>query len=558
MKNKVHVPLLFTLIVIMFAFATPVHAIIYYVDQNNPIANDLNPGAIAQPWKTITKANQTLTAGDTVYLKAGIYTAGTANYVAPVNSGTSGNRITYRNFGTDVVTIQQGEYAIHLNGRDYITVMGLNFTQLDRFMQLVNDADFNIIDGNTFLTMRNFDDWAGSRIIGNSDHNIVRNNTFREWGACSGGSDNGSVFDMGDENTTGDTSEFNLIENNVMARGGHHVLGVYSRFNVVRNNYFYNDAWTNGKGNRTVETGGRIGFQGFNLIENNRMGYSYVPCDSAGVAGMTLATSSNIFRYNSLFHNNLSAIEFYTYATVGDVNLNLVYNNTFFNNACTTGCDPNQVSYGARYFGAMTLSDLNSPTMVNNRIKNNLFYSHTLDTNQPIGENTGLRANQTIVNNFDGDVSGNPLFVNASTTPPSDKTDRTLPNLRLSSGSPAIDAGGALTTVSSGCSGSTTSIVLADASYFQDGTWGTGGVVLPDWIAVGAVTNVKQILSISGNTVNLVSAISCTNGTAVWLYKDSNGTQVLYDSAPDIGAYEYSSGDIIPPAAPTGLRLLEG
>jgi len=287
-KNKVHVPL-FVLIVIMYTFATPVHAINYYVDQNNPIANDQNPGTIAGPWKTITKANQTLTAGDTVYIKAGTYTAGTTNFVAPVNSGTSGSRITYQNFGTDVVTIQQGNYAIDLNGNDYITVMGLHFTLLDHFMVLHNSADFNIIDGNTFLTMRNFNDWAGSRIWQNSDHNILRNNTFKEWGICSGANDQGSVIDIGDENASGDDSSHNHFENNVFARGGHHAFGLFSRFNVVRNNYFYNDAWTAGKGNRSFYTVGFPNFSGFNLIENNRIAYSYVPCDQGGASGSTIA-----------------------------------------------------------------------------------------------------------------------------------------------------------------------------------------------------------------------------------------------------------------------------
>ena len=197
-------------------------------------------------------------------------------------------------------------------------------------------------------------------------------------------------------------------------------------------------------------------------------------------------------------------------------------------------------------------SDANAGT---SQALNNLFYSHPFDGGQPIGQNGALRSDQTISNNIDGDVSGNPLFVNASTTFPADTTDRTLPNLSLQSGSPAINAGGRLTTVSSGCSGSTSNLVLADATFFQDGSWGVAGEIQADWIAVGTVTNVKQIGSISGNTVTLVSAISCTNGNAVWLYKDSSGRQVLQGSAPDVGAYESFGGDTMPPAAPTGLII---
>jgi hypothetical protein len=542
--------------IIIFALAlacfwgSPVQAATYYVHKDHPSASDANAGTSqALPWSTITKANTTLVAGDTVYIKAGTYTAGTTNYIAPVNSGTSSTRITYRNFGSDVVTIQQGAYAIDLNGNDYITVQGLRFTNLDRFMYLRNSADFNIIDGNTFATMRNLSAWEGSRIYQSSDHNILRNNIFKEYGVCAGANDQGAVIDIGLEDGTGDTSDFNLFENNVFARGGHHVMGMFSRFNVIRNNYFYNDPWTAGKGNRTLYMEGDPGFSGFNLVENNRFGYSSIPCDQGGAHGMMMADSNNIFRYNALYHNNLNGLGLQVYNT--NASSNLIYNNTFFNNAAV----PN-ASVGASEKGAITLGKWNPPLVQFNKIINNLFYSHPFDGGQPIGQNGALRSDQIISNNFDGDVSGNPLFLNASTTPPSDITDRTLPNLSLQSGSPAINAGGHLTTVSSGCGGSSTNLVLTDATFFQDGRWGVTGEIQADWIAVGTVTNVKQIALISGNTVTLVSPISCINGNAVWLYKDSSGRQVLQGSAPDIGAYENFGGDATPPAAPTGLRVV--
>lgn len=530
-------------------------AAVYYIDKDHVSASDSNAGTSqSAPWSTISKANSTLVAGDTVYLKAGTYTAGTTNYIAPANSGTAGNRITYQNYASDAVIVQQGEYAILLNGDDYITVKGITFQQLDHFMVLNGGADYNIIDGNTFSTMRNFDDWAGSRIWQNSDHNIIKNNTFEQWGACTAGSDDGAVLDVGDENASGDDSSNNVFENNIFARGGHHTLGLFGRYSVVRNNYFYNDAWTNGAGNRSFYMVGFPGYAGFNLIENNRIGHSAVPCDQGGASGMTFATPSNIFRLNDVYYNNLSGMDMTTYDV--DTSLNLIYRNTFAGNACTTGCGPNQIDYDARYFGAITLNDFNAPAMVNNRIKDNLYYSHALDGDQPIGQNGGLRANQTISGNIDGDVSGNPNFVSFTGTPPVDKTDRTTPNLNLQAGSLAIDVGNALTTVTSGCSGSTSQIVLADATYFYDGSWGVTGETQADWIAVGTVSNVVQISAISGNTVSLASSISCSNGASVWLYKDSAGRVVLSGTAPDVGAHEYSAA--VPRFSPVlNLRVAE-
>jgi hypothetical protein len=46
---------------------------VYYVDRNNPAASDGNPGTEALPWLTIQKAANTVSPGDTVYVKTGVY-----------------------------------------------------------------------------------------------------------------------------------------------------------------------------------------------------------------------------------------------------------------------------------------------------------------------------------------------------------------------------------------------------------------------------------------------------------------------------------------------------
>ena len=90
-NNTAHV-LSFVLLILVLVIPNLVQATEYYVDQSHPSASDQNTGSINTPWKTITKANNTLMAGDTVYIKAGTYDS----YVAPVNSGTSSKHISYR------------------------------------------------------------------------------------------------------------------------------------------------------------------------------------------------------------------------------------------------------------------------------------------------------------------------------------------------------------------------------------------------------------------------------------------------------------------------------
>src|SRR4030042_2212460 len=61
---------------------------VYYV---SPAGNDANLGTESKPWRTIQKAADTLAAGDTVYIKTGVY----AEMVEPQNSGSAGHYIGY-------------------------------------------------------------------------------------------------------------------------------------------------------------------------------------------------------------------------------------------------------------------------------------------------------------------------------------------------------------------------------------------------------------------------------------------------------------------------------
>jgi len=66
--------------------------------------------------------------------------------------------------------------------------------------------------------------------------------------------------------------------------------------------------------------------------------------------------------------------------------------------------------------------------------------------------------------------------------------------------------------------------------------------LFPDWIAIGDVDKVAQIASIdySNNTITLASPMTWSEGAKIWLYKKSDGAQVLFGKAPDLGAYAYT------------------
>jgi hypothetical protein len=134
-------------------------------------------------------------------------------------------------------------------------------------------------------------------------------------------------------------------------------------------------------------------------------------------------------------------------------------------------------------------------------------------------------------------------------------------NFNLQAGSPAIAAGTYLTTVASGDSGSGTSLVVTDASYFQDsyGLSNANSTVYPDCISITTVSNHVCIaisgINYSANTITLQSGISRSVGDHIWLYSKSDGTQVLTGTAPDLGAYAYGNGGT-PPAPPSGLAAV--
>jgi hypothetical protein len=60
---------------------------------------------------------------------------------------------------------------------------------------------------------------------------------------------------------------------------------------------------------------------------------------------------------------------------------------------------------------------------------------------------------------------------------------------------------------------------------------------------VGSPDNTAQIhhIDYSNNLITMKAPMTWTLGDKVWLYKDSNGRQVLHGSASDMGAYEFVS-----------------
>jgi hypothetical protein len=144
----------------------------YYVATDG---NDLNPGTEAQPFRTIQHAADTVTAGDTVYIKAGTY----QEQITITASGTADNSITFQNYGSDEVIINGGNAnnVILLDGADYIRFRGLEARNGARHIfKLANEANYNVIEECTILDFGYTVPDAGVGIVTESHDNVIQNN----------------------------------------------------------------------------------------------------------------------------------------------------------------------------------------------------------------------------------------------------------------------------------------------------------------------------------------------------------------------------------------------
>jgi hypothetical protein len=508
----------------------------------------------AQAWKTIAKANQTLVAGDTVLIKTGTYNDATIN---PARSGSSeSERITYRNFENDIVTItnaQTYDVGLRLDTKSYITIQGIHFTGQKRFLYIRYNSNYNIISFCTFdsakMTNGQTATWAGSVISGSSQHNWIHHCRFSNYGYYTN-DDISCVIDIGAESDSTDTTRYNLIENSQFFHGGHHVMGIYGKYNVIRNNWFHNEPWSMGTpdadrgavlyGDRNLSFSGYSKNGGRNLIEGNRIGFSADPSDNNGASGASLNSSENIVRFNTFFHNISAGLSMsVTSSYLQDILRNKVYNNSFFNNGHNPYDSIDHMSSGIGfgiYSGPLVIKD--------NALKNNVLYKHKLtfgEYNINISDRTGIMAVQVFANNWDGDKKGDPKFVDANPLQ-GDPMDSLLPDLHLTAASPCIDSGTYLTTIVS-ASGSGTSFQVADAGYFMDG-WGINGVSGDD-IQIFGTNQRARITSVNYQTNGMVIDRSVT-------WTQNQGIGLTYEgTAPDIGAYEFASGNSVVPAART-------
>ena len=97
----------FFLIILTFMLPYIAEAGSYYVDKDSKggTCSNSNLGTISQPWCSLSRANSAVDAGDTIYIREGIY----YESINPARSGTPGVPITFKAYNNEEVIIDGSE-----------------------------------------------------------------------------------------------------------------------------------------------------------------------------------------------------------------------------------------------------------------------------------------------------------------------------------------------------------------------------------------------------------------------------------------------------------------
>lgn len=463
---------------------------------------------------SLDTANSNARAGDTVFLRGGVY----RTWIAPLYSGKNNSeRITYTNYQNERVEISGTRYAILVDGKSYISVNGIEFRNCQQFL-IIQNGHYNDIGRCTFDRNQLETIWMGSWVHESSTYNRIHDCTFSRFGWVSNGDDKGAILDIGYDTSTTDASNYNVIENNTFFYGGHHILQICGKNNIVRKNYFHNEAWMTGPreggcGNRNVMTVGPMAGQ--NLFENNRFAFAGIPPDDNGADGFAVRSPRNIIRRNMFYANGAGGIAFAS-MTESKPTGNCVYFNTFYHNGYSGEVDH-------FWTGGISFGNWGNGPMPGNIIVNNIMYGNIQNKSLT---GYGEAGPQIVLENWKDE--GDPGFMND--TIPVDTADHTLPDFRLKSVSPCIDKGVFLTKITSP-SGEGATFTVENAGFFYDG-WGITGEQ-GDMIQREGGSETVRIIRINyeKNSITVDKSVS---------WKQGQGLSLVFSGiSPDLGAYEF-------------------
>ncbi len=406
-------------LLLTFSFSLPVYGASYYVSK---AGKDSNPGTEKAPYKSIKKACEKASAGDTVYIKGGTY----RERVLPRNSGTQGNYITYKVYPGDTVTIDGKGISLpsdwgglfDISGKSYIKVSGLQVINAGPYNNnagiLVDRSNHIVIEKNyTYNTV------SSGIAVWNSSDIVIDSNEVEL--ACNDGEQECI--------TVARTDRFEVMNNHVH-HGGPGTIG--------GEGIDIKDGSSNGKVYKNyVHHVGRLGIyvDAWDKHTYNIEVFQNMVHDCAD-DGFTLASEAGGLLENISIYNNIAYNSRYCGITISpqgeDVSKHpmkniKVINNTFYKN-------------GSKEWGggiSIENPDTEDVLIRNNIVSQNLIFQIQVEVSVK-----GLTIDHNLIDSYRGYddeiygknyVKGDPLFVNPS-----------IGDFHLKKGSPAIGSGSSL------------------------------------------------------------------------------------------------------------------
>ncbi len=517
------------------------------------------------PLATLHEAAQRMKAGDATFVRGGFYNC--TNYPRQYFDPRQ-NSVTLSNYPGEVPLFANQRVnpkvlellsVSHLSG---VRIFGLHATNCQRtagFYAVTNlelaYCDFGFSDTNYALN-------GMVQLSANSRTNWIHDNRLHDKqhdNVVPKQADKGTPLLIGNgESVPSDVTAFNLIERNVLFRGGHDAIQIQSSFNIIRSNWFHNEPWVwwdiynQFGGHRCIDVEPRCQS---NVIEDNWVAYASLALANPSGNGMEICGSSNIVRGNAVVWCQQVGILLYgtkdgTKPQDPQCCDNHVYNNTLAWNSLGQNFTTNRTNgFVKDYTGNKFVLQVNHGT--NNVFVNNLlaFNGGNLWFKTPPNDHRFVacreRDNQwgrqwrdngdgdpkfvsrgtgvsTLVPGVRSQVGAKGVLVTGSPTDPPNSNI----NLHLRPDSPCLGAGEFLTKVTSE-SGSGREFAVADALFFTDGY----GLVPGDEIQLEGSRERMRLLHVDWRTRILTTdrPLSWTKGQKVAL---------AYERArPDMGAF---------------------
>jgi hypothetical protein len=421
----------------LFTWVRPVDAAAnYYVA---PSGNDDGPGTEILPWATIQKAANTLTAGDTVYVRAGTYP--TRLIISHSGSSADGT-ITYTNYPNEVpildgtgINLTPSAGLIDVRNIAYINLSGFNvINSNDAAIYVRNSQHVNILNNHTLNSHSSgIGVWSSDQVV--VDHNTIVNAHILS--EANGGHE--------ESLSVASTTNFEVSYNDISMNGQASYLGnegidvkEASRFGKVHHNYIhdfqgnggalYVDAWT-----AVTPSLSNID------IYNNYLKNTYNGINIGSEQG---GTAENINVFNNLVYHT-GSVGIGVPGRVGDglrKNIN-IFNNTIFSAQYNGGAGIYLTS--ANIENIVIRNNLVSLNYTNGEItaaSNALLPQVTCDHNLVFGSKSCSQTYPDCVEISNNPV-GYPRIYGNITADPQFVGNSTLPDLHLSATSPAINAG---------------------------------------------------------------------------------------------------------------------